>query len=333
MTSTACVLAPLNSLDGYQLIVDAGARELYVGFYSPAWEERFGKTEEMNRLSGFSTGANALTLADVVKLAGWCARDGVKLFVTFNASYYSPEGSAFIAEQFLPALAKAQIAGIIVSSTQLIEHALALGIPCVASTLCDITNHLIAQEYRNLGVSRIVLPRHLSLDEIEEIIDRVPDVEYEVFAMRNGCVFADSHCLGAHRNGRPSLCRSLREGTFWECPTGADAAKLSMQVMTNEIWSSQFHQRTCGLCATKRLIDAGACSFKVVGRCDDPADIAESVRLLAGALDAAAHSANDRELIAQIERPQPLDEYCGRGNSMSCYYAQSTFADPKSGMR
>ena len=329
----ANVLAPLNSLESYQLLVDAGARELYTGFVDQDWIDAFGNTEELNRLTGFGAAANALTLADVCTLADRCERDGVSLYVTFNASHYSPAGAAFIAEHFLPALANAHVAGIIVSSTQLIAHARELGLGCVASTLCDVSNHLIAKAYVDLGVTRIVLPRHLSLDEIAEIIRRVPDVEYEVFAMRNGCVFADSHCLGAHRAGRPSLCRSLRESTYWECPAGADSYQLAQSVATNDLWASAFHLRTCGLCATRQLLAAGACSFKVVGRCDDAEDIAESVRLLAQALTAAETAQTDGELFKAIERPQPLEEYCGRGVGMSCYYSQSTFVDTKGGMR
>ncbi|MFQ9178587.1 MAG: U32 family peptidase [Eggerthella lenta] len=76
----------------------------------------------------------------------------------------------------------------------------------VASTMCGVYNADIARFYRRLGCTRVIIPRDVSLDEIEAIVRAVPGVEYEAFVMRNGCVFADGLCLGRHIEGRNALC-------------------------------------------------------------------------------------------------------------------------------
>ena len=53
-----------------------------------------------------------------------------------------------------------------------------LGISAVISTISGVYNSDIAKFYKNLGAKRIILPRDLSVSEIEAIIHVVPDMEY-----------------------------------------------------------------------------------------------------------------------------------------------------------
>ena len=63
-------------------------------------------------------------------------------------------------------------------------------------------------------MERIILPRDLSLLEIEAIMHEAPSAEYEVFLMRSGCKFADSFCLGFHYDRFGALCQNLRRSTY-----------------------------------------------------------------------------------------------------------------------
>ena len=89
---------------------------------------------------------------------------------------------------------------------ELVEIAKKYRINAVISTIAGIYNSDIAKFYWKLGVERIILPRDLSVDDIERIVTSVPDVEYEAFMMRNGCTFSDSNCLGLHRSEKSAIC-------------------------------------------------------------------------------------------------------------------------------
>ncbi|MFR1640235.1 MAG: U32 family peptidase, partial [Eggerthellaceae bacterium] len=105
---------------------------------------------------------------------------------TFNAAY-AQEQLDFLFGYF-ERLHEAGAAGVIVSVPEAVQAAADCGLAVVASTMCGVYNADIARFYRRLGCTRVIIPRDVSLDEIEAIVRAVPGVEYEAFVMRNGCV-------------------------------------------------------------------------------------------------------------------------------------------------
>ena len=74
------------------------------------------------------------------------------------------------------------------------------------STQQSIANHVCAQAWYDLGASRVVLARELSLDEIAAIRARVsPELELEVFCHGAMCVSYSGRCLlSNYMTGRDS---------------------------------------------------------------------------------------------------------------------------------
>lgn len=199
------VLVPLNNKEHIDDYIAAGAGEFYIGFYDNAWWERFGEYADINRMSGFKKDANPYSLEEVGEIIKNVKQKGKLIYVTFNSSAYSADQIEMVGE-YMKQLKATGVDGIIVSCTELVEKAAMLGINSVVSTISGVYNSDITKYYRDLGAKRIILPRDLSVDEIEAIVEKVPDVEYEIFMMRNGCRFSDSHCLGFHRCEQPSIC-------------------------------------------------------------------------------------------------------------------------------
>ena len=341
------VLAPVNGKGAARALVEAGATELYMGFYDAAWTNAFGAQAALNRMSGFGQDANALSfeelLAEVQPLlqpsptvdaataagstATAAAAPDVHAFCVFNAARYSSEQLDFIAAQYLPRLAEAGFTGVILSGPQLVEAAHACGLYAVASTMCAIYNEDLARYYRSCGMDRIILPRDVSLGSIGAIMQAVPDLDYEVFLMRNGCIFADSHCMGLHKADRPALCRTLRSAACWnQLGSLADAGSFDAESFweNDRTYKDRFHLNTCGQCALWRFEQLGVSAYKVVGRCDNLSDLCDDVRLTAQNVRIAQACATEEEFLHAMERPADLLELCAN-EGLSCYYPEPRF--------
>ena len=333
-------LAPANGTGAGTGLVAAGAREVYWGFFDEGWTQRFGQWAFLNRMSPFGTEANSLSFEELlVEIRACRALEGqlaleqpLGLYCTFNSPHYTCEQRRYIAHEYLPALKDAGLSGIIVSQPELLAVAREAGLAAVASTMCAVYNEELARFYRDEGANRIILPRDLSLAELAAIIAAVPGPSYEVFLMRNGCLYADSHCLGLHRSGCPSLCRSLRTAEWWEVPMGACAeeaaagggqvpAHIQGRLESGAVYRERFHQVACGQCALWHLEQAGVAAYKVVGRGDMRADLLRDVELTARNVQVARECASHEEYLQHMQRPTWLRSACA-DEGLSCYYPE-----------
>ncbi len=348
------ILAPANGKGAALRLIEAGADEIYFGFYSEEWEFRFGGAD-INRMSGFGKRANVLSFDDLCEEIASVrsaekksrnnisdgsndsngAKDGTandssgaqtlqtRLFCTFNSATYTAEQITYITEHYLDKLASAGLTGIIVSDPQLIDAAHDVSLDVVASTMCSVYNEDIARFYQKCGVKRAILPRDLSLAEIESIVHAVPHLEYETFLMRNGCVFADSHCLGLHRTNCPSMCRTLRENSWWEIPASApfEEAFIDCRIESGQLHKQWFHENTCGLCAIWRLEQANIHAYKVVGRSDALEDICADVALACENVAIAQTCDSESEYLMRMVRPDSIQTLCAN-RGLSCYYPE-----------
>ena len=63
------------------------------------------------------------------------------------------------------------------------------------SVQANTTNYATVKFWQKAGVSRIILSRELSLDEIEKIRQECPDMELEVFVHGALCIAYSGRCL------------------------------------------------------------------------------------------------------------------------------------------
>ncbi len=83
-------------------------------------------------------------------------------------------------------------------------------IPVHLSVQANTVNWATVKFWQNLGIERIILSRELSLDEIEEIRQRCPDIELEVFVHGALCIAYSGRCLLSgyfnHRDPNQGSC-------------------------------------------------------------------------------------------------------------------------------
>ena len=320
MSGMPNILVPLNDEALFPRLVDAGADEFYLGFHDMAWTRRFGERADVNRMSGFGCRANRYSFEECCSLI---AKHGsTPVFVTLNAAHYTREQFA-MQHDYLRELARAGAAGAIVSCPEQVTLAKEAGLAAVASTMCGIYNAATAQRYIELGVDRIILPRDLTLNDIELIVSRTPGVAYEAFLMRNGCIFSDSSCLGLHTPLHGSTCGAVRTCERQVLVRDGDFQTRHDAELADYLYSRAFHQNACGLCAIWRFMQLGITSVKVVGRADDTGGLQRDVELVRRNRAIAATCGCEREYLERMELPGNARDVCRMG--FSCYYPEVRF--------
>ncbi|MBD3669531.1 MAG: U32 family peptidase, partial [Gammaproteobacteria bacterium] len=82
--------------------------------------------------------------------------------------------------------------------------------PVHLSVQANTVNWAAVKFWQSLGLSRVILSRELSLDEIEEIRQRCPDMELEVFVHGALCIAYSGRCLLSgyfnHRDPNQGTC-------------------------------------------------------------------------------------------------------------------------------
>ena len=82
--------------------------------------------------------------------------------------------------------------------------------PIHLSVQANTVNYATVKFWQNMGVSRVILSRELSLDEIEDIRQRCPDMELEVFVHGALCIAYSGRCLLSgyfnHRDPNQGTC-------------------------------------------------------------------------------------------------------------------------------
>jgi putative protease len=209
-------------------------------------------------------------------------------------------------------------AGLIVADTELLlalvdaGHASRLHV----SSLATCINAGSAAFYRDLGVSRIILPRHLTLAEMESIV--ISGVEFEAFLLNDGCVFEEGLCATTHAAG--AFCSLDGEGTEGVSPETLERYAFWKWTLNHCgcRTGNGYPLGPCGLCAIPRLHAAGISSLKVVGREASLERKVASVRIAAQSLRLARRGAGPAEIRQAVVDLRGWPQMCEERHL--CYY-------------
>jgi putative protease len=306
------LLSPLRNSSEVEPLLAAGAEEFYCGITPPDWQESFSRSW-INRRSPASAGVP--DLADFQRIL--TRASGRPVYVTLNAPFY-PAGALDLLAGFSATLLEKGASGLIVADLDLLLTLVEAGLSSRIhlSSLATCTNPGSAAFYQELGISRIILPRHLTLDEIEECL--VPGLEYEAFLLNDGCAFEEGLCATTHAAG--AFCLNDGEGT----------QGVSAQALDNyEFWKWTLNHcgcktnrgypiGPCGLCALPRLMQMGIDSFKVVGREASLPRKEKAVELAARALAIAREGGGPEEVRQAVIDLRGAASMCEGAHL--CYY-------------
>lgn len=316
------VLVPLNHIEHIKDYIEHGAGEFYIGFYDANWTAAFGEYADINRMSGFKEIANPYSIEEVLQVIEKVKAYNAPLYVAFNSSMYSREQLVYI-KAYLQLLKQVKVDGVIVSTMELVYMASSLGIPSVISTIAGVYNEDIARFYYGLGAKRIILPRDLSIQEILSIMEAVPQVEYEVFMMRNGCAFSDGNCLGFHRKEKCSICRSIANADQELYLRKDDFNSTHAMELNHMLYNDHFHMFACGLCAIYDFVCKNVSACKIVGRSDEWQAVCADIYWVKENVEIAKKCSSREEYLEKMIFPEDRGVMCKMG--LSCYYPEVRF--------
>ena len=284
------LLAPAKNLECGMAAIDHGADAVYIG------APRFG-----------ARSAAGNSIEDIRQLCEYAHPFGVKVYVTVNTILYDDELDD--TRRLLQDLQRVGVDAILVQDMAIWEMSnhnsqfsiLNSQLNFHASTQTDNRTPEKVRWLRDLGFSRVVLARELSVEEIAEIHREVPDVELEVFVHGALCVsysgicYASQHCFG--RSANRGACAQFCRMKFSLVDSEGREVEHDRYLLSLKDLNQSDH--------LQELIEAGATSFKIEGRLKDVGYVKNVT---------AAYSQRLNEII----RRHP-DQYC-RSSLGECRY-------------
>ncbi|GAB1261415.1 prephenate-dependent tRNA uridine(34) hydroxylase TrhP [Aurantivibrio plasticivorans] len=206
------LLSPAGTLKSMRYAFAYGADAVYVG--QPRYSLRV-RNNEFNHIENLS---RAIEIA---------RNHHKKLYLAVNISPHNDKIRSFVREME-PIIALAPDA-LIMSDPGLImlvrEHWPAQDIHL--SVQANATNWVTVKFWQQQGISRVILSRELSLDEIAEIKQRVPEMSLETFVHGALCIAYSGRCLLSgymtHRDSNQGACTNSCRWRYSATPAVATA--------------------------------------------------------------------------------------------------------------
>jgi putative protease len=258
------ILAPAGDETAMRAAVAAGADAVYFGlkdFNARARAKNFD-AEQLGQTMSF------------------LHEHGVKGYVTLNTLVFDDELDSV--EEAIRACAKAGVDAVIVQDFAVAKmvKAIAPDLHIHASTQMTCTDAGAVEMARELGASRVILARELSLQDIAAI-KRSTDMELEVFVHGALCIAYSGQCLTSEAIGG----RSANRGAC------AQACRLPYELVvdgeTRDVGDRAYLLSPEDLDASEvvpQLRDLGVASIKIEGRLKGPDYVAATTRLYRAAL-------------------------------------------------
>lgn len=272
------IMVPVSSKDMVEELCIAGADELYVGIYDERWTRIFGNYEEINRMSSFGKRAN-VTINECKEIIERVHSYGKKVYITFNSAVYTEKQTEYI----MSLIEKNNFDksdGFIISDLGLILKMKKSQYNIILSTMAGLYNSQIIRFYNDMGIQRMIIPRDVQLNNIITLVQKFPQIDFEVFIMRNGCKYADSNCMSYHGRKYGSMCSCIdrQNDSLIFLDESMDAQWRREVYDNNMLFTRLFHKKACGLCYVKKLQDIGVATVKVVGRADAEMEVLNDIR-------------------------------------------------------
>lgn len=248
------LLAPAGDRERLEAALMYGADAVYLG------GDAFGMRAAPQNF-------NFEQLEDAVKL---CHAKGVKVYLTCNTLARNDE--ILILPSYLKRWAEIGVDAFIVADIGVLSlcKKYAPNVPVHISTQAGIVNYVTANEFYNMGASRVVTARELSMTEIAEIRAKVPkNLEIECFVHGAMCVSFSGRCLlsnylvnrDANRGECAQPCR-------WEYAI-MEVKRDGMYFPIQDSKEGTYILNSKDMCMIEHIpemVKAGISSFKIEGR-------------------------------------------------------------------
>ena len=270
------LLSPAGNIECLKSAINNGADAVYLGgksFGARAYAGNFNKEE-------------------LLEATNYAHLYGVKIYVTVNTIIYNNEIEEFL--DYIKYLYQIGVDALIMQDIGMISLVRKKfpNIDIHASTQIHNHNNEGIKLLKDLGVTRVVLDREMSLEDIEKIN---VDIEKEVFIHGALCNSYSGCCLFSSMNGG-------RSGNRGEC---TQPCRLPYKLIKNGKYidtSNKYLLSTKELNTTKnfdKLMESDIVSFKIEGRMKSPSYVGYVTRIYRKLID--NYKNNSKQIVNQKE--------------------------------
>lgn len=266
------LLAPVGNIDKLKLAIHYGADAVYLA------SKRFG----------LRTFAGNFDMDELAWAVDFVHKAGKKIYITINIIPHDSDFDGL--EDYIKDLDKLGVDAVIVADLGVMQvvKRVAPNLDIHISTQANVTNSETAKFYAQMGAKRIILARELSLEEIKNLREQLPDdIELECFGHGAMCISYSGRCLlstfmtgrDANRGACVQACRwnyTIRETNKTEEYPIEEDSKGTYILNSHDM---------CMINYLDRLRDAGISSIKVEGRMKSEYYVANIVNAYRKALD------------------------------------------------
>lgn len=174
------ILAPAGNFEKLRMAVNFGADAVYLA----------------GECFGMRAAAGNFTEEELFSAVEYAHTRGVRVYVTVNTMPHT--GEYTFLGGYLEMLGRAKVDALIVSDIGvfMLAREVVPDIPLHVSTQASVVSAQTCIAWYNLGASRVILARELSLKEIIEIRGKIPsELELEAFVHGSMCISYSGRCL------------------------------------------------------------------------------------------------------------------------------------------
>ncbi len=254
------LLAPAKDVPTARAAIQCGTDAVYIG------AERFSARE-----------AAGNTFQAIRQAADFAHQYYAKVYVALNTLLYDNELT--LAEKMIQRFYEIGIDGLIIQDVSLLELDLP-PLPLIASTQMHNNTVEKVKFWQDVGFSRVILARELSLEQIKQIKSQT-SIELECFIHGALCVSASGQCymsyaLGGRSGNRGQCAQPCRRLYSLKDKLGKTIVKDRYLLSLKDLNLADH---------IEDLIDAGVGSFKIEGRLKDIPYVANTVSFYRQRLD------------------------------------------------
>ncbi|MFR5354804.1 MAG: peptidase U32 family protein [Clostridia bacterium] len=267
------LLIPASSLEVLKVAVTFGADAVYVG------GEAFGLRAKAKNFS----------MEDMAEGIQFAHEHGVKVYVTANILAHNRDLDA--AREYFKELKAIGPDALIISDPGMfmIAREVCPEIDIHISTQANNVNYMTFLFWQEQGAARVVTGRELSLEEIRQIRDHIPDsLEIETFVHGAMCISYSGRCLLSNFfTGRDANQGACTHPCRWKYSVVEENRPGEyMPVYENERGTYIFNSKDlCMIDHLPDLVEAGVDSLKIEGRMKTALYVATVARTYRKALD------------------------------------------------
>lgn len=267
------LLVPASSLEVLKTAVRYGADAVYIG----------------GEVFGLRAKAKNFTLEEMAEGVNFAHKHGVKVYVTANILAHNADLEPVKA--YFNDLKKVNPDALIIADPAIFTIAKEIlpEMELHISTQANNTNYGTYNFWWNLGAKRVVSARELSIKEIKEIREHIPDdMEIETFVHGAMCISYSGRCLlSSFMAGRDANKGACTHPCRWKYAVMEENRPGQyMPIEENERGTYIFNSKDlCMIEHIPELIDAGIDSFKIEGRMKTALYVATVARTYRMAID------------------------------------------------